>query len=412
MLRKLLGKLGLKKSYFRNSPSEEQDKDFLTLLDNLLEENGIELPSIPENQEREAYLDFLSLSGYKEEELLPVIDRQKLTGEMYGATITGLLSAIQSKDKNLLKATAWIAKNTITGIDNTNLIIYELMHKLQNELINSGISIPTCYAGVFPTDSCNAQARVHNGSSLILIDTGYMEMIEGVVTCLFSEEHDNTKATELNSVVEKYVIDRQRPSAISFSTKGVDWGGGIVPIVVNSVEEFILSHEIAHLVLGHVSENSTTFMSPRFSDKIEVCEKDANQEFSADLWASKHLVERIKLGSDKDEKIMLAIGGATIALGVGLLVESSKKKAGLLPDATHPPAFERMYMLEILWEILGVVNLSGIAKKFKELLSRCIDNYYPGADMPPFLDRELNRKLVPVLDALKIKYDQVEFLNY
>jgi hypothetical protein len=411
MLRKLLDRIRKRKTTPVTTKSSVDNNDFLTLLDQLLSEQNIELPSIPKSDGRSAYIDFLSLAGYEEEELLPVIDREQLTGEMYGATIAGLLSAIEQKDKKLIKAMAWLAKNTVTGIDNTNLIISDLSSNLLKELASSGVSIPTCYAGVFPTDSCNAQVRIHNECNLILIDTGYMEMAEGVVTCLFSKESNSVKVCELNAVIEKYVVDRQRPGAKSFSAKGVNWGSGTVPTVINAVEEFVLSHEIGHLSLGHISKDITRTLNPRFVPELEVCEKDINQEFAADLWASKHLVDRGKSATDKDERILLAIGGSTIALGIGLLVESSKKQAGLVVDNSHPPASERMYMLDILWEILDVHHLTGLGEKFKEILEECIDEYYPEAEMPPFLNRELNKKIIPVLDSLNIEYSHASFVK-
>ena len=90
-------------------------KDLTDALDELLKAKKVEMPSIPESPGRKAYLDFLKMRGYREEELLPVIDRNKVTPEMKVPLLLGLMQACSSDDPEFIKAIVWMAYNTIIG---------------------------------------------------------------------------------------------------------------------------------------------------------------------------------------------------------------------------------------------------------------------------------------------------------
>ena len=103
------------------SSAPAQDR-LAAALAELARSKGIELPRIPDSSGRAAYLSFLATMGYSEAELLPVIQRDKVTAEMHGPLLAALMQAAQSDDKNFVKAVIWMAHNTILGRDNTNLI--------------------------------------------------------------------------------------------------------------------------------------------------------------------------------------------------------------------------------------------------------------------------------------------------
>jgi hypothetical protein len=389
---------------------QNNSSDFVKVLNDLFKKHGIELPKIADSKGRHAYLDLLDTMGYTETELLPVIERERLTGEMYGVTISALLGAIESNDPKLIKMVGWLAYNTVTGNDNTNLIIAELTNKLLEEFKAIGVTVPSFYAGVFPTDSINAQCKNYNSESLVLIDTGCMEMSEAIVIAFFSKAslHERLKAIEL--AVESYVESGIRPSPYKVPTQGVNWGSGVVPVITNSYQNFVITHEIGHLVLNHVKSNKVTEDVLRDGKYIDVMSKDEFQEFQADMWAIKTLIECAKQKSDNIE-IGIALAGPFMFLCNAMFIEAIYNRKGITLKQDHPKASDRLYMLQLAYELFGVHKSSGIAYSFYEFAKTAIDNCFPEVEPPPFLCRELNQKLIPVLDSLSIDYSNAGFIS-
>src|SRR5262249_279830 len=100
---------------------------------------------------------------------------------------------------------------------------------------------------------------------------------------------------------------------------------------------------------------------------LRVAEKNLFEEFQADGWAHVALVDRAKQSGWDEEHIAAALGGIAIALGTGFLVECARHKHKMPYDSTHPPASERLYFSEILFEVLEVHDQAYIARRFREL---------------------------------------------
>ena len=381
------------------------------ILNELLRSKGVELPSIPESAERTAYLNFLSDRGYSEDELLPVIQKDKVPPEAHAALLAALLKAVASDDKEFVKAVVWMAHNTIVGRDNTNLIIHGLATSLVQRLNQASVQAPTFYAGVFPTDSYNAQCCIVEGHNLVLLDTGCMEMAEAVVISFLSKELTETKVSEISSAVERYVSAGLRANSLLSETTGVDFGSGIVPMLVNAFEEFMIAHEIGHLTLGHIESAQLRCQFPRIGESLNVVNKSQLQEFQADMWACDALIEGARKRKRSEADVAIAVGGVTLGLGVALLVEAAATKQGLSIGGSHPPAFERLYMMEVAYELFGAHEDAYIARRFRELLEEVVKECYPETELPPMLARNLNRKLVEVLDSLNIDYSHAPYIR-
>ena len=384
--------------------------DFAKAIKELLDSKGIELPSIPSSSGRNAYLQFLKSRGYREEELLPVIQRDKVTAEMKGALLVAVMRAVDSDDPKFVKAVMWMAYNTIVGRDNTNLIVYGLANALVEDLRKAGTATPSFYAGVFPTDSYNAQCATVNGENLVLLDTGCLEMAEAIVASFLSNAPTQQKTLEISSAIDNYVLSGQRADSSKANTEGIDFGSGPMANVVNSFEEYMLAHELGHLSLGHVESHRIRYLNPRLGAPVEVVEKSEFQEFQADMWAFRTLIDCARKRGRTDSDVPLAIAGISLGLGVGFLVEASAKKHGLNLTAGHPPAYERLYMAGFAYELFGAHEEAFLARRFNELIEKVIDTAYPDAELPPIFTRDLNHKLMPVLDSLGIDYSSYKRL--
>jgi hypothetical protein len=377
--------------------------DFVEMLKETLRERGLSLQSIPDTPGRAAYLDFLDSNGYEEAELLPLIDRSKLTGEMYGAAFLYLMEAIRSDDDKRLQLAASMAYNVTTGNHNTNYLIHDISEALVNEL-PTDVIIPSHYAGVFPIDSPNAQCKTHRGQNLILIDTGCLEMADAVTTCFLSKRPLPQRASEIADLIETYVSNFRRPDPLAVTSTGIDWGDELVYLLTTSVEKFYLAHEMGHLALGHIRQREGRTLNTGHG-RIYVEAQTEFEELQADGWACRALINSARKSTRPTDPVAVAIGGVSIALGIGLLVEGASAKSSLDIDDGHPSATDRLYLIETLCEILGAFDEAYIGRRFSELLSELVPARYPAVELPPLLDRDLNRKIIPVIESLGMSYE-------
>lgn len=385
-------------------------EEFVRTLTAALKEKGVELPTIPDSVGRRAYLEFLASMGYREDELLPVFDTTRATGEMHGATIVGLLQALRSDDPVLLRTVGWIALNLVTGRDNTNLIVFELAQRLTEEL-NVTLPGPPFYAGVFPTNSFNAQCRMAGTQPLVLIDTGCMEMCEAAAVALLTKAPDEVRLRQLAATVDDYVLHGRRAESLSLDARGIDWGSASVSVVVNACEDFVLTHELAHLALGHIAESTKRVQTTRSGPDVQVVAKTEFEEFQADVWACRALVDRAVQKATKETDVAIAVAGPIIVLCLGLLVEGSRGRLTADVADGHPSASDRLYMIQVLLEHMKVHRLTGIGQSFVDMTAEVVSEHYPDVEMPPLLSRRLNAKLIPIFESLHIDTTNAAFIR-
>ena len=216
---------------------------------------------------------------------------------------------------------------------------------------------------------------------------------------------------EIYSAIDDYVLAGQRAEPLDSSTRGIDFSSGVVPAVVNAFEEYMVAHEIGHLVLGHADEPRKRQHSPQIGAPLEVVDKSHFQEFQADMWACKALIDTAPKRKQSDSDLPLAVAGVSLGLGVALLIEASAQKHSVPLGAGHPPATERLYMVEVAYELFGAQEEAYIARRFRELLEEIVSQKYPDAELPPMLARDLNQKLAQVLDSLGIDYSQAKYIT-
>ncbi len=334
-----------------------------------------------------------------------------MTPEAKGALLVALMKALDSDDREFVKAVVWLAHNTIVGRDNTNLILYGLATTLVEDLKKSNITTPSFYPGVFPTDSYNAQCTVFDGQNLLLLDTGCMEMAEAIVVSFLSKATTQVKVSEISTTIDNYVLQGQRPDSGKANTQGIKFGSGLPSALVTSFEEYMVAHELGHLALGHATDYRTRKQSSRIGKTFDVVAKDEFQELQADMWACRALIQCAHARHRSDSDVPLAVGGVSLGLGVGLLVEASAEKHGIRLPAGHPPALERLYMVQVGYELFGAHQDAYVARRFNELLEEVVPVAYPSAELPPLLARDLNQKLVPVLDSLQIDYSNAPYIT-
>jgi hypothetical protein len=68
-------------------------------------------------------------------------------------------------------------------------------------------------------------------------------------------------------------------------------------------------------------------------------------------------------------------------------------------------------MMEVAYEFYGAHEDAYISRRFSELLAEVVGERYPEAELPPMLARDLNRKLVEVLESLNIDYSHAPYIR-
>jgi hypothetical protein len=293
----------------------------------------------------------------------------------------------------------------------------------------------------------------------VLLDTGCFELIEAATYILLCTADQQTKTKALASVLTRYLEEYALPDAGSMNLPGLSGAGSfsrlnLVYVSVTSAEEFVIAHEYAHITNNHVepttdkssglhfrinslklgqarrqtspervsktsfltrlfggqSRNVTPTIAAASGKSLEVIAKEKNQEYEADVWATHALVRRAqKKGADA---LPVACAGPVISLGLALLIEEYMKDKGLPLNDTHPPAADRLYMVDALYDLLGVRDQAYVGRRFLELVGDCAQSMFHRQVAVPVLDRELNRSLELALNNVGIRYDRPKWMDF
>jgi hypothetical protein len=352
-----------------------------------------------------------------------------------------------------------MAKTLAEGT-NTNQLLEKLTENLRKDWSAIRLNSPNnAYSGVFPTSSFNAQCTYRKNGYLILLDTGCFELIEAATYVLLSTAEQTVKTKTLASVLTKYLGENVLPDAGSMNLPGLSGSGSfqrlnLVYVSVTSAEEFVISHEYGHIANKHVAPakdgssglqfrvnhmklgqprrqksaeraSKGSFLSRMFggqpkkdpptaetveSKSLDVIAKEKHQEYEADIWATHALIRRAqKKGS---EAIPVACAGPVISLGLALLIEEYFKDKGLASNDTHPPAANRLYMVDALYDLLGVRDQAYVGRRFLELAGDCGQKMFNRKVEVPVLDRELNRSFELALNNVGIRYDRPKWMDF
>lgn len=383
--------------------TEEFEKKLPDFLDKL----GIELPKQHgTEEEKKIYQSFLNDYGLSEEEVDPIINNEKIPAEAHGLLLSSFIQALKNDNKKLLTQIIDMM-STIILKTNTNQLIGRIVYKLLADLDNQKNKIPNFFAGVFPTNSINAQCNIHQNLPLVLIDTGCIEMVGAAMTTFVSKRNETEKAEVLIQILEEYFVEGNCPNIEVANHHSIDWGSQVISAFSNSIEEFIIMHEIGHISLGHISNEATQALPGKNGQEIIVQRKDHFQEYQADIWALLKLVERARENQDSEFALDMSCSGVLIFLCIGLMIEAIAESRGIQINDSHPPIENRLYVAEVTLEVLGVGKHQGYARTFKRLVREICVLEEVSNKMPPMLDRELNQIAVVTYQSLGISYEHM-----
>jgi hypothetical protein len=394
------------------------DQDFVQSYNEIMKKLGNPIPKRVDNPaHKQVYLDFLKRKALRESDVLPIIDRNKMTVEMHGALLSAFISAMKSADdvssmneqeKKNLAAILSMMRNVIEQT-NTNELVSQIAGSIQEDLRRIGDSIPDFFAGVYPTGYINAFRVIEAGLPLVLIATGCFEMIETAVITFISKRNETEQAELLIAALDDFFIKGKMPQPEIANHPSINWGSGIVPSLVNAIEEFVITHEIGHIYLGHTKEKSRYALPLNDGTTLSVIKNDHKQEYQADIWALQRLIARAKeLEGDDPSRILRTCSGALMFLNIGLMIEALAESRKKPIRDSHPPAENRLYVAEITLDVLGLEDQGGVASSFKRILREMCVLLEVEERVPPMLSRDLNRVAIEIFGDLGIPYQHAK----
>ncbi len=384
--------------------------DFENAMLDLIEKMGLEMPkSLGNPPQKRIYLDYLKKRGYLEEDVAPIIDKNKIPAETHGQLMVAFIQAMKSEDKKTIAMVVDMMSQFMLE-KNTNHLVSRLSYTLKSELEEAGVLLPDFFVGVYPTNCINAQCVLESDLPLVLIDAGCMEMIEASMTTFVSKRNETEQAKLLIKFLEDYYMKGVCPNSLLADHPSINWGERVVSYLTTAVEEFVMMHEIAHLALGHFKENRLQNLPQKNGEDLPIQKRSHLQEYQADTWALLHLISRARIKDDEDTALDLTCSGALIFLAMGLMIEGLSESRNIPIRDTHPPIENRIYLAEITLEVLRVEKHGSIARKFRRLVREfCVLENVVKKD-PPMLSRELNQIAVQVYESLNIEYKHMPYL--
>ena len=253
-----------------------------------------------------------------------------------------------------------------------NTILETLLSRLSDEQRHFIKS--SCYFAQFPIGDFNAVAvKCAPKAYLILINVGLMVFLDHLTTLIFRfiSEMSNAASSRNNidpdlknerrstgrlimAAIKDFLIYRQAFAPL-YDTSSALFPGRAT--LLQKMEEFILCHEISHVLKGHLDSDKETKISiANFADdksaEIRAIATDWDQEFEADAGGALLMLDLpglVKKRGDEFKNDFEPTVNAPLAfLAIGELIE----KTCNISSKTHPPCNLRT---EKLWNMLTVI---------------------------------------------------------
>ena len=284
--------------------------------------------------------------------------------------------------------------------------VNDIINLLDQENINLPFAI---YFNVFPHNDLNAKLHPTKYGVLCLFNTGFLRLFYNITfsCCYIIHSHklntNNNISDEIYSLcsvvlnILKYHLHDDLSYQI-FKNKKMDPLGVIVAdILYYSMKTFVVSHEIGHMVLGHLlNKNNKTILEQK--EKINPINLSYNQEYDADKFAQNSLINIDKVNK---RSFPIAVGGISFFTIHNLFLLVTEKLDiqtfnYYYSSLTHPPSIDRLLSLQKylkkntekeyyqdifkfnsgLWSILKLLKLSKIDTKDNQVIITINDEKY------------------------------------
>ena len=409
---------------------KQNSQELLKGIRELAKQRGIELPSLdPLPEQQPIYEQFLRARGFNPDQVDRVIEMERLPEEKRAMIHATLLQAIVNQDKIandelkgiLLMVQMIFSEQRATGLVRTIAAPLIEISKRKNLTFSQPFSL-----GVFPMRWFNGSAVIFESIPICLIAHGSFDLIEVFVTLfLASRKNKDYAVLNMQEALEHYVQTGEvKKPEYELGQGLVDFGSTFGSALITSAEQFLIGHELGHVALGHLKTGSRamcpltleraakwdekpgTANTP--ANKIEVIRPGQFDEHCADVWSVSTLLECFSKGTE--EALPIACAGACIFMGLALLYETVALFRKQEIEDTHPPAAERLYLIDLALELTGNHEKAFLARRFREFVEM-VGAKYPAFEMPPMLSRPLNRTAASVFEHLGFDLSNAPYIT-
>ncbi len=313
-------------------------------------------PPRSEMRTKAAYQRFLAQSGLSEFDVPPIMPMPLIE------------SAKQCWGKSLPPDDTW--QQFLSSLEsNSNVLIEGIAGSLEERLSSLGAPrtpIPY-YAGVFPTNSFNAQAVLIDDVALILIDTGCFSVLEALILLWGCVEDVQESLQRAAKIVVDYVDNYVAPEPTKYDHPDMHRDGYKLlaySMIVTKTEEFVIGHELGHLRFGHLLGQRAPG-----TGGIYTANRSWDDEISADIF-SLDLLTHQRDGLD----LRTGCAGPYVFFATARLLERVRQRGSaerLSWTDTHPPSIMRAAVLERALSELGLLEIADLGQRFNWWAEEC-----------------------------------------
>jgi hypothetical protein len=224
--------------------------------------------------------------------------------------------------------------------------------RVEGYVTSMGETVPPVFCGLFPTGSLNAQAVPVKGGALVLVHTGLMRLLYGVAkinvaSAWFNDTHPlidkRQTAVALGELLNAYVFGGNPTLARELPPLQAE-RRTIAEELAQTCEHFILAHEYAHALRGHLDRECRFVTLKTPIGDLDVLAKRRQQEFEADQFALKLLAPALVPAPDASPRAQARLfAGVLLVFYVDGLITLIAQRSGRNPSivSDHPPSEER-----------------------------------------------------------------------
>ena len=393
----------------------------LELVDELARRRSIDIPPTdPYPEQQEVYERYLRSLLLNPQDVDRVIDSARLPEEKRAEISAMMLQGLLNSDKmpdSELKALLLLVRLQF-GEQRASGLVRTIASPLVNAAAAQGFNLSRPFAmGVFSLRWFNAQCDVFEGTPVLLLATGSFDLIEIFTTLLQAhiKKASDYATSNMRQALQQYVETGDVKKADYGLGQGVvEFSNLTYGAITTSAEQFIVGHEMAHVALGHLGASSRgaapiAGVQLQTTKSIEAVQPSHFDEYCADAWGFLLSIKAATLSKNEND-LPIACAGATIFLGLAMLIEHISKLKNVRIANSHPPASTRLYLTELLLEITGNHEKAFVARRAREFVEE-IGKAYAGFEMPPLLARDLNSIAVPVFEHIRIDLSGARYIT-
>jgi hypothetical protein len=203
-----------------------------------------------------------------------------------------------------------------------------------------------------------------------------IELVEYFCAVLMGNIPEKEKVPLIGCCVDEYVKNRKAPSidydVIQLSGSNA-WGAFIAQRYAEAVRQFIIAHEMAHLIIREQNNDYSSFTEDQLKLKIEL-EADCHA-IALSFGGAFHL--EIPPGSTLKNEVLMAVSGPAVALSLFMLLSASRRHYKLLEPKGHPSPLLRLSLLFRIVEKLKQSHHSWLGQRAYLVCGACCEQCYP-----------------------------------